>query len=391
MSVLFMSLLLVVIINLPVVLRTFVHSHIHNAKQTDYFTILPFISLCICIFLIYVHGLMWSIFGALVITLIILFTNIGRFYKFCIHLKKTSFSPGFVAISAIETVLLLGYMCVLFVFFPSFINVDISKKIVYMGDAKSGYVEKGTELARTTAKVLIYRDAHNDFGFDKKASDNENSALTETAEVAETTEATETIQVAEATELAETTEAAEQKPAVLFISDIFADETDSVGTLAYLADKGYAVYSMTFYDRKLSYFDDVRDVNFISKAALRNENKTNKDGFAEKYDKIVKFNYDKYDSAVLIMTELGIDQFYILADGYCIPAAEQLAEVYPDKIVNIYKINSDNEIPGYVDGYGNFSATKPLEWAILGYKMNRRWDDAKRIAFFANKKFTKTE
>lgn len=369
MSVLFMSLLLVVIINLPVVLRTFVHSHIHNAKQNDYFTILPFISFCICIFLIYVHGITWSILGALVITLIILFTNIGRFYKFCIHLKRTAFSPGFIAISAIETVLLLGYMCVLFVFFPSFINVDISQKIVYMGDAKNGYVEKGAEFARTSAKVLIYRNAHNDFGFDKTDEEKIDEESSEN-----------TIDRQE-----------EEKPVVLFISDIFADEADSIGTLAYLAEKGYSVHSITFYDRKLSYFEDIRDVSFISKAALRNENKTNKDGFKEKYDRIVKFNYDKYDSAVLIMKDLGINQFYILADGYCIPAAEQLAAVYPDKVINIYKINSDNEISGYIDGHGNLSATKPLEWAFLGYKMNRRWDDAKRIAYFANKKFTKSE
>ena len=396
--------MLVILIDLPVPMRTYVHSHVHNAKKTDYFTVLPLISFCICILLFFVYGFTWSILIATVITLIILFSNITRFYRFCSHLNKEPFSTPFVSFSIFQTILLLGFFVVLCVFFPSFVNSKISKTITFSGSQKSGYEKKSSSPSVTAAKLVVYSGAHNDFGFGKKDSttaenkaDESGVSKNESEQLAQLEQTEESEQIVQAShieqnEQAENTEQieleGEQSPVVLFISDIFVDESDSIGTLSYLAEKGYDVYALSFYDRKLSYFEDWRDFYVIFKSFARYENKLKPDNLNKKYDTITRFNYDKYKAALEIMTNLGVENFYILADGFCISAANQIMTENPDKILSVYNINHDNEIAGYVDGHGNLSATRPLEWILLGYTMNRKWDNAKRIAYYADKKFS---
>ena len=297
-------------------------------------------------------------------------SNMERFYRFCSHLKRSPFSFHFIGFSIFQTILLFAFLAVLCAFVPSFINTKVSETVAFTGSEKVGYTSKGMTPSITAAKLVVYDGAHNDFGFSKKSD----------------TEIEETIEEESQAE-SEQLEAETEKPAVLFISDIFVDESDSVGTLSYLAEKGYKVYAFSFYDRKMSYYEDWRDFNVIFKSFIRYENKTNPDKIDEKYDIITRFNYDKLKSALNIMTEMGIEKMYVLADGYCITPANQLMKENPDKILCVYNINHDNEISGYIDGHGNLSATRPLEWAFLRYSMNRKWDDAKRIAYFADKKF----
>ena len=387
MSLLFLSLVLVVLINLPVPMRAFVHSHIHNAKKTDYFTVLPLISFIICILLFFVYGFTWSILFATVITFFIGISNVERFYRFCSHLNRAPFSVGFIAVSIIQTILLLGFFVVLCVFCPSFVNTKVSKTVAFSGSNVLGYEPKGMSLSTTDAKLTIYEGAHNDFGFSKNKDKNKKkiTAKNEASENMTSDGALADDNMTQSDELSD--EAEKSLPAVLFISDIFTDTSDSIGTLSYLAEKGYQVYAFSFYDRKLSYFNNWKDFYVIFKSFMRYENMTNPDNFDEKYDIISRFNYDKYKSCMEIMTEMGVEKFFILADGFCISPANQIMTENPDKVLEVYNINHDNKIEGYVDGHGNLSATRPLEWTLLGYKMNRRWDDAKRIAFYADKKF----
>ena len=99
----------------------------------------------------------------------------------------------------------------------------------------------------------------------------------------------------------------------------------------------------------------------------------------------------EYTSVLTLMESMNNLPVYILAEGNCIPAAEIIQEKFPEAILGIYKINVDDKIEGYIDGFANLQQTKPLESAILKLQKNRTWDNAKRIAFFADKKFTTYE
>ena len=99
----------------------------------------------------------------------------------------------------------------------------------------------------------------------------------------------------------------------------------------------------------------------------------------------------EFTSILTMMEKFGQLPVYILAEGNCIPAAEEIQQKYPQAVLGIYKINVDDKIEGYIDGFANIQQTKPLESAIIKLPKNRSWDNAKRIAFFADKKFTTYE
>ena len=124
---------------------------------------------------------------------------------------------------------------------------------------------------------------------------------------------------------------------------------------------------------------------------LRYEYKNKSENLQKNKEMFVHKKITEFTSILTMMEKFGQLPVYILAEGNCIPAAEEIQQKYPQAVLGIYKINVDDKIEGYIDGFANIQQTKPLESAIIKLPKNRSWDNAKRIAFFADKKFTTYE
>ena len=124
---------------------------------------------------------------------------------------------------------------------------------------------------------------------------------------------------------------------------------------------------------------------------LRYEYKNKPENLQKNKEMFVHQKITEFTSILTMMEKFGQLPVYILAEGNCIPAAEEIQQKYPQAVLGIYKINVDDKIEGYIDGFANIQQTKPLESAIIKLPKNRSWDNAKRIAFFADKKFTTYE
>lgn len=380
MSTLFLSLFLIIFVLFFVTLRIFVPKLYTRYQKYDSLAVLPIIILVISFLLLNAFGLTHSILIAIILSIIVFFSNLRNFYNLCIGLNKDSYGPGFIAISILQNITLVAFLLLLLIFFPPLLKTEKPNSMIFYGSHKAGFFEKTSILEKTTAKLDIYE------------------AVFEEEEKTETEESEILIEETNSDEIIQETQKEEQiiekeKPSpknVIYLSDVFVSIQDAQGTLSYLADKGYNVFAFSFFD-KLNYFDNYKDSHSLSPFFMRYAYKNQDENLSKKKEMLIHKKITEYTSVLTLMENFEQLPVYILAEGNCIPAAEEIQQKYPQAVLGIYKINVDDPIEGYIDGFANIQQTKPLESGIIKLPKNRSWDNAKRIAFFADKKFTTYE
>lgn len=380
MSTLFLSLFLIIFVLFFVTLRIFVPNIYTRYQKYDSLAVLPIIILIISILLLNAFGLTHSILIAIALSLIIFLSNLRNFYNLCIGLNKDSYGPFFIIISVLQNVLLVFFLLLILLYFPPLLKTEKPTSMIFYGSHKAGFFEKTNLLEKTTAKLDLYNAIYEE---EEKS----------TVETEISTEETETEQIIQETQKTEEQIVEKEKPTpknVIYLSDVFVTTQDAQGTLSYLADKGYNVFAFSFFD-KLNYFNNFMDSKSYSPFFLRYEYKNKSENLQKNKEMFVHKKITEFTSILTMMEKFGQLPVYILAEGNCIPAAEEIQQKYPQAVLGIYKINVDDKIEGYIDGFANIQQTKPLESAIIKLSKNRSWDNAKRIAFFADKKFTTYE
>ena len=352
MSMLFLSLFLVIFVLFFVTLRIFVPKVYSRQQKLDSLSILPILMVIVSFLILNGFGLTHTILIAIILSIFVFIVNLRRFYNLCIGLDRDDYHPLFKIVSIIQNFLLLAFLLLLIIFYPPLLKNSKPESAIFYGSHKAGFFEKTNLLEKTTAKLDVY--------FAPKD-------LNESG-----------------------TNQIKEPKNVIYISDIFVTTQDAKGTLSYLADKGYNVYAFSFFD-KINYFNNFMDSKTYSPFFLRYEHKNKTENLQESKEMFVQQKITEYTSVLTLMESMNNLPVYILAEGNCIPAAEIIQEKFPQAVLGIYKINVDDKIEGYIDGFANLQQTKPLESAILKLPKNRTWDNAKRIAFFADKKFTTYE
>ena len=382
MSTLFLSLFLIIFVLFFVTLRIFVPKLYTRYQKYDSLAVLPIIILAISFLLLNAFGLTHSILIAIILSIIVFFSNLRNFYNLCIGLNKDSYGPGFIAISILQNITLVAFLLLLLIFFPPLLKTEKPNSMIFYGSHKAGFFEKTSILEKTTAKLDIYEAVFEEF---------EEETITEESEIS--TEETNSDEIIQETQEKEEQIFEKEKPSpknVIYLSDVFVSTQDAQGTLSYLADKGYNVFAFSFFD-KLNYFDNYKDSHSLSPFFMRYAYKNQDENLSKKKEMLIHKKITEYTSILTMMENFGQLPVYILAEGNCIPAAEEIQQKYPQAVLGIYKINVDDKIEGYIDGFANIQQTKPLESAIIKLPKNRSWDNAKRIAFYADKKFTTYE
>ena len=377
MSTLFLSLFLVIFVLFFVTLRIFVPKVYSRQQNLDSLSILPILMVIVALLTLNGFGLTHSILISILLSFFIFIVNIRRFYNLCIGLDRDVYHPLFKVVSLIQNILLLLFLIILLIYFPTILKTQKSQSILFYGSHKAGFFEKTNLLEKTTAKLDLYNAIYEE---EEKS----------TVETEFSTEETETEHIIQETQKTEEQIVEKEKPSpknVIYLSDVFVTTQDAQGTLSYLADKGYNVFAFSFFD-KLNYFNNFMDSKTYSPFFLRYEYKNKSENLQKNKEMFVHQKITEFTSILTMMEKFGQLPVYILAEGNCIPAAENIRQKYPQAILGIYKINVDDKIEGYIDGFANIQQTKPLESAIIKLPKNRSWDNAKRIAFFADKKFT---
>lgn len=381
MSTLFLSLFLIIFVLFFVTLRIFVPKLYTRYQKYDSLAVLPIIILVISFLLLNAFGLTHSILIAIILSIIVFFSNLRNFYNLCIGLNKDSYGPGFIAISILQNITLVAFLLLLLIFFPPLLKTEKPNSMIFYGSHKAGFFEKTSILEKTTAKLDIYEAVF------------EEEEKTETEESEILIEETNSDEIIQETQEKEEEIFEKEKPSpknVIYLSDVFVTTQDAQGTLSYLADKGYNVFAFSFFD-KLNYFDNYKDSHSLSPFFMRYAYKNQDENLSKKKEMLIHKKITEYTSVLTLMENFEQLPVYILAEGNCIPAAEEIQKKYPQAVLGIYKINVDDPIEGYIDGFANIQQTKPLESVIIKLPKNRSWDNAKRIAFFADKKFTTYE
>lgn len=381
MSTLFLSLFLIIFVLFFVTLRIFVPKLYTRYQKYDSLAVLPIIILVISFLLLNAFGLTHSILIAIILSIIVFFSNLRNFYNLCIGLNKDSYGPGFIAISILQNITLVAFLLLLLIFFPPLLKTEKPNSMIFYGSHKAGFFEKTSILEKTTAKLDIYEAVF------------EEEEKTETEESEILIEETDSEEIIQETQEKEEEIFEKEKPSpknVIYLSDVFVSIQDAQGTLSYLADKGYNVFAFSFFD-KLNYFDNYKDSHSLSPFFMRYAYKNQDENLSKKKEMLIHKKITEYTSVLTLMENFEQLPVYILAEGNCIPAAEEIQQKYPQAVLGIYKINVDDKIEGYIDGFANIQQTKPLESVIIKLPKNRSWDNAKRIAFFADKKFTTYE
>ena len=381
MSTLFLSLFLIIFVLFFVTLRIFVPKLYTRYQKYDSLAVLPIIILAISFLLLNAFGLTHSILIAIILSIIVFFSNLRNFYNLCIGLNKDSYGPGFIAISILQNITLVAFLLLLLIFFPPLLKTEKPNSMIFYGSHKAGFFEKTSILEKTTAKLDIYEAV---FEEEEKTESEESEILIEE---------TDSEEIIQETQEKEEEIFEKEKPSpknVIYLSDVFVSTQDAQGTLSYLADKGYNVFAFSFFD-KLNYFDNYKDSHSLSPFFMRYAYKNQDENLSKKKEMLIHKKITEYTSVLTLMENFEQLPVYILAEGNCIPAAEEIQQKYPQAVLGIYKINVDDPIEGYIDGFANIQQTKPLESAIIKLPKNRSWDNAKRIAFYADKKFTTYE
>ena len=388
MSMLFLSLFLVIFVLFFVTLRIFAPKIYSRQQNLDSLSILPILMVIVCILILNGYGLSHTILIALILSIFVFLVNVRRFYNLCIGLNRDDYHPLFKIVSIIQNILLLAFLLLLLVYFPPILKTQKAESAIFYGSHKAGFFVKTSLLEKTSAKLDIYFAPEPQVEKTETSQENSISNSNENQEV-QIEEQNEN-QVKEINLLAENsteqTEATEPKN-VIYLSDVFVTTQDAQGTLSYLADKGYDVYAFSFFD-KLNYFNNYKDSHSFSPFFMRYEYKNQSENLQKNKEMFVHQKTTEFTSALTLMESMGKLPAFIIAEGNCIEAAENIRQKYPQAILGIYKINVDDKIEGYIDGFSNIQQTKPLEAKILGFPRDKSWDNAKRIAFFADKKFT---
>ena len=380
MSTLFLSLFLIIFVLFFVTLRVFVPKIYTRYQKYDSLAVLPIIILIISFLLLNAFGLTHSILIAIFLSLIVFLFNLRNFYNLCTGLNKDSYGPGFIVISVLQNIALVAFLLLLLFYFPPILKTEKPSSMIFYGSHKAGYFEKTSIFEKTTAKLDIYQAVYE-----------EEETVTEESEIS--TEETNSEEIIKETEKEEKQIVEKEKPSpknVIYLSDVFVTTQDAQGTLSYVADKGYNVFAFSFFD-KLNYFNNLKDSYSFSPFFMRYAYTNQDENIIKNTEMFVHQKIIEYTSILTIMENFGQLPVYILAEGNCIAAAEEIQDKYPQAVLGIYKINVDDKIEGYIDGFANLQQTKPLESAIIKLPQNRSWDNAKRIAFYADKKFTTYE
>ena len=380
MSTLFLSLFLIIFVLFFVTLRVFVPKIYTRYQKYDSLAVLPIIILIISFLLLNAFGLTHSILIAIFLSLIVFLFNLRNFYNLCTGLNKDSYGPGFIVISVLQNIALVAFLLLLLFYFPPILKTEKPSSMIFYGSHKAGYFEKTSIFEKTTAKLDIYQAVYE-----------EEETVTEESEIS--TEETDSEEIIKETEKEEKQIVKKEKPSpknVIYLSDVFVTTQDAQGTLSYVADKGYNVFAFSFFD-KLNYFNNLKDSYSFSPFFMRYAYTNQDENIIKNTEMFVHQKIIEYTSILTIMENFGQLPVYILAEGNCIAAAEEIQDKYPQAVLGIYKINVDDKIEGYIDGFANLQQTKPLESAIIKLPQNRSWDNAKRIAFYADKKFTTYE
>ncbi len=377
MSMLFLSLFLVIFVLFFITLRIFVPKVYSKQQNLDSLSILPILMVIVCILILNGYGLTHTILIALLLSIFVFLVNLRRFYNLCIGLCRDDYHPLFKIVSIIQNILLLAFLLLLLFYFPPILKTQKAESAIFFGTHKSGFFVKTNLLEKTSAKIDVY------FAPETQVETTEEINFTQV-----NSESTEIQEVQIEEQNAELVENQVEEPKnVIYLSDIFVTNQDAQGTLSYLAEKGYDVYAFSFFD-KINYFNNFMDAKSFFPFFLRYEYKKHPENIEKNKEMFIHQKTTEFTSALTLMESMGKLPAFILAEGNCIEVAEIIREKYPQAISGIYKINVDDKIEGYIDGFANIQQTKPLEAKMLGFPRDKSWDNAKRIAFFADKKFT---
>ena len=126
MSTLFLSLFLIIFVLFFVTLRIFVPNIYTRYQKYDSLAVLPIIILIISILLLNAFGLTHSILIAIALSLVIFLSNLRNFYNLCIGLDRDDYHPLFKVVSLIQNILLLIFLIILIIYFPTILKTQKS-------------------------------------------------------------------------------------------------------------------------------------------------------------------------------------------------------------------------------------------------------------------------
>ena len=260
-------------------MRIFVPKLYTRYQKYDSLAVLPIIILVISFLLLNAFGLTHSILIAIILSIIVFFSNLRNFYNLCIGLNKDSYGPGFIAISILQNITLVAFLLLLLIFFPPLLKTEKPNSMIFYGSHKAGFFEKTSILEKTTAKLDIYEAVF------------EEEEKTETEESEILIEETNSDEIIQETQEKEEEIFEKEKPSpknVIYLSDVFVSIQDAQGTLSYLADKGYNVFAFSFFD-KLNYFDNYKDSHSLSPFFMRCAYKNQDENLSKKKEMFMLF------------------------------------------------------------------------------------------------------
>lgn len=319
----FFAQILIVILLLIAELRPFISRNKFNSSEMDIFAALPIISVIISIFALWVFGFQVSLLIAFSISLFVYIINIPSIVNLISGLSKNYFTGILKFFSIFALIATTSFIIISIIFMPQISTKKIinPEKIILTGDSIHGYEKTHNRLKKKLIQVNI---------FSKEGT-------------------------------------LENKPAVIFIPDVFTSTKDNIFTLSALANKGYKVISFDIAYEGTPFKTNLYNKVFMRSFAFRTRKSILKDFSSDDLAKYNNLKKRQAQTAISVIKELKLaDNFFILCENTTYDCWTDIIQHQGHKISGIYTINNKAEpVFNYTDGLGNLNLTCPLDYAIL--------------------------
>lgn len=337
MSDILVSHLLVYVLLIPVVLRSFFLDDTVNNQEYDTLSIFSFVSFVISILIIFTFGLSLSSLVTLIFAFFVFLTNIRACFGLLARLNRAYFSTFFKVLCVFQAIFIVLACVLLIIFRPLSIenmNTEVNKQLYY-GSSYRGFFEREELFDSVNAKV---------------------------------TKIVRTIDLEEELE-GEQDKLEKGDSLVIYVPDVFSTVDDAMITLNSLALQGFEVWGFDFSTKDISYFSPFLDRFFIRSFASRLYNFFSPDDFARIKEEIVQNKVLEITAAMSIVESNEPKDIYIIAEGNSLTSAYEVQKKYSNVIKGVYGFNTkDNLDEGFLVGYGDFPCLMPIENACLGMK-----------------------
>lgn len=348
MNVYFSGELLILLLLLPVVLRSFFPPGGKNDKTS----ILAFIAFLFSLCLIAAAGFSVAVICVAGTSLYVLIINIGAISRFLQHLQVDAYSPALIIASIFALVFIAGSA---FVITGGMTMSDIRYARMTAG---AGNVREETRMTGNFTngfKEKTSWDEQFSAVFYRFYAENDNEGVPFEQPVVE-------------------------RPVVIFIPDVYATAEENRATIQAIASRCNVVISGDFYVSDEPYIDSFFNNKIFRSFSLRKMKYLNPEqipAFAfhwtqlklKELESLFKYVHTHYPEARV---------FCVAADGNAAESAELYMRRHPSERVPVFAITS--EVPGYISGLGNVAIFQPVVYRYIANTVTDGYIQAQQIA-----------